>query len=109
MKNTRHWLASAIYACAMLISVDAGAESATLICMWPDGRPTRVTINYDTRTVTWASNSAPARISDQEILWEIPGETNFSINRRSPKSIRITGVGGLRNATNIYPCTTAAQ
>ena len=91
-----------------LISAEASAESATLVCMWPDGRPTRVGINYDTRTVTWASNSAPVKITDNEVSWEIPGQTSFALNRHSSK-IRITGWGGSRNSTNSYPCTTAAQ
>jgi hypothetical protein len=108
MTYARFMLGVTMCACAALISADASAESTTLICMWPDGRPTRVAIDYGTRTVTWASNNAPARITDNEVSWEIPGETSFSLNRHSSK-IRITGWGGVRNATNSYACTTAAQ
>jgi hypothetical protein len=108
MKCTRLMLGMAIGACAALISAKVSAESAILIRMWPDGRPTRVTIDYDARTVTWGDNSAAARITAQEVYWEIPGESSFSFNRHSSK-IRITGWGGLRNSTNLYPCTTSTQ
>jgi hypothetical protein len=90
---------------ALLFATEARAESAGLICMWPDGRPTKVVINYDARTVTWSTNNnATARITNDTVSWEIPGETNFSFNRHSSK-IRITGWGGLRNTTNDYACT----
>lgn len=108
MRHARLMFGIALCACAGLISAEASAESAVLICMWPDGRPTKVAINYDARIVIWAgSNSAPARITNDEIAWEVPGEASFSLNRRSSK-IRITGWGGLRNVTNSYPCTKTA-
>jgi hypothetical protein len=107
MKYACLMLGMAICACVDLNSLQARAESAVVICMWPDGRPTRVGINYDARTVTWANNSAPAKVTDQEVSWEIPGETNFSLNRHSLK-IRITGWGGLRNSTSSYACTATA-
>jgi len=105
MQHARLISGLALCTCALLFATEASAESVALICMWPDGRPTKVVINYDARTVTWSTNnSATARITNDAISWEIPGETTFSFNRHSSK-VRITGWGGLRNTTNDYTCT----
>ena len=94
----------ALSICALLYAAEASADSSALICMWPDGRPTKVVVDYDARTVAWSNNSAAARITNDSVSWEIPGETNFSLDRRSSK-IRITGWGGLRGTKNDYTCT----
>jgi hypothetical protein len=95
----------ALCACALSLTTGASAESVAMICMWPDGKPTRVVINHDASTVTWSNNNtAPAKITGDQVTWEIPGETNFALNRRSSK-IRITGWGGVRNMSNDYACT----
>ncbi|HLJ18853.1 MAG TPA: hypothetical protein VKU84_01575 [Stellaceae bacterium] len=106
MKYAYLMLGVAVCAGGTAISAAASAESATLICMWPDGRPTKVGINYDTRTVTWQNNTTPAKITDTEVSWE-KGDAGFSLNRRSSK-IRITGWGGNAESSNSYTCTKTA-
>ena len=108
MPDARLMSGLALCVWALSFATGASAGSVAFICMWPDGRPTKVVINDGAGTVTWSNNNtAPAKITDDQVSWEIPGQTDFALNRRSSK-IRITGWGGIRTATNDYICTKTA-
>ena len=107
MRSVRAITGLAFCASTLLFATEVHAESVAWICMWPDGRPTKVVVN-DASTVTWSTNNtAPAKITNDLISWEIPGQSSFALNRRSSR-IRITGVAGLRNVSKDYACSTTA-